>query len=38
LETISQGWPHIRSNLKTLLEAGRALSESQPPEPDLQTS
>ena len=29
LETISQGWPHILSNLKTLLETGAALSESQ---------
>ena len=29
LETISQGWPHILSNLKTLLETGATLSESQ---------
>jgi uncharacterized protein YndB with AHSA1/START domain/DNA-binding transcriptional ArsR family regulator len=27
LETISQGWPHILSNLKTLLETGSTLSE-----------
>jgi uncharacterized protein YndB with AHSA1/START domain/DNA-binding transcriptional ArsR family regulator len=26
LETISQGWPHILSNLKTLLETGETLS------------
>jgi uncharacterized protein YndB with AHSA1/START domain len=25
LETISQGWPHILSNLKTLLETGQTL-------------
>lgn len=29
LETISQGWPHILSNLKTVLETGETLSESQ---------
>jgi DNA-binding transcriptional ArsR family regulator/uncharacterized protein YndB with AHSA1/START domain len=29
LETISQGWPHILSNLKTLLETGETFSESQ---------
>jgi uncharacterized protein YndB with AHSA1/START domain/DNA-binding transcriptional ArsR family regulator len=29
LETIRQGWPHILSNLKTLLETGSTLSESQ---------
>ena len=29
LETISQGWPHILSNLKTLLETGATLPESQ---------
>jgi DNA-binding transcriptional ArsR family regulator/uncharacterized protein YndB with AHSA1/START domain len=28
-ETISQGWPHILSNLKTLLETGAMMSESQ---------
>lgn len=27
LETISQGWPHILSNLKTLLETGETLAE-----------
>jgi len=31
LATISQGWPHILSNLKTLLETGTTLSESQAP-------
>ena len=30
-ETISQGWPHILSNLKTLLETGATLTESQTP-------
>jgi hypothetical protein len=29
LETISQGWPHTLSNLKTLLETGHALTENQ---------
>jgi DNA-binding transcriptional ArsR family regulator len=29
LETISQGWPHILSNLKTVLETDETLSESQ---------
>jgi uncharacterized protein YndB with AHSA1/START domain/DNA-binding transcriptional ArsR family regulator len=29
LETVSQGWPHILANLKTLLETGATLSESQ---------
>jgi Activator of Hsp90 ATPase homolog 1-like protein len=28
LETISQGWPYILSNLKTLLETGETLPES----------
>ncbi len=28
LETIRQGWPHILSNLKTLLETGATLRES----------
>lgn len=28
LETISQGWPHILSNLKTLLETGQTLTAS----------
>jgi len=28
LETISQGWPHILSNLKTLLETGKTLTAS----------
>lgn len=30
LETISQGWPHILSNLKTLLETGDTLAASTP--------
>jgi DNA-binding transcriptional ArsR family regulator/uncharacterized protein YndB with AHSA1/START domain len=29
LETISQGWPHILSNLKTLLETGHTLNDGQ---------
>jgi uncharacterized protein YndB with AHSA1/START domain len=29
LETISQGWPHVLSSLKTMLETGETLSESQ---------
>lgn len=28
LKTVSQGWPHILSNLKTLLETGGTLSEA----------
>ncbi|HTX12760.1 MAG TPA: SRPBCC domain-containing protein [Solirubrobacteraceae bacterium] len=31
LETVSQGWPHILSNLKTLLETGDTLVQSQVP-------
>ncbi len=31
LETVSQGWPHILSNLKTLLETGATLPASQTP-------
>ena len=31
LETVSQGWPHILSNLKTLLETGDTLVESRAP-------
>jgi DNA-binding transcriptional ArsR family regulator/uncharacterized protein YndB with AHSA1/START domain len=31
LETVSQGWPHIVSNLKTLLETGSTLPVSQAP-------
>ena len=27
LETISQGWPHILANLKTLLETGETLPQ-----------
>ncbi len=38
LETISQGWPHILSNLKTLLETGETLSESQAPAADVQAA
>lgn len=36
LETISQGWPHILSNLKTLLETGATLSEDHAPADEVQ--
>jgi hypothetical protein len=32
LESISQGWPHILSNLKTLLETGETLPATPPPD------
>jgi hypothetical protein len=35
LETISQGWPHILSNLKTLLETGETLPDSATPAADV---
>jgi uncharacterized protein YndB with AHSA1/START domain/DNA-binding transcriptional ArsR family regulator len=38
LETISQGWPHILSNLKTLLETGDTLSQSQAPAADVKAA
>ena len=38
LETISRGWPHILSNLKTLLETGDTLPESQAPAADVQAA
>jgi len=38
LETISQGWPHILSNLKTLLETGDTLSASQASAADAQAA
>lgn len=38
LETISQGWPHILSNLKTLLETGATLPQSQAPAADVQAA
>jgi uncharacterized protein YndB with AHSA1/START domain len=38
LETISQGWPHILSNLKTLLETGATLPESQASAADVQAA
>jgi uncharacterized protein YndB with AHSA1/START domain/DNA-binding transcriptional ArsR family regulator len=38
LETFSQGWPHILSNLKTLLETGDTLSKSQAPAAEIQAA
>ncbi len=38
LESISQGWPHILSNLKTLLETGATLPESQASAADVQAA
>jgi uncharacterized protein YndB with AHSA1/START domain/DNA-binding transcriptional ArsR family regulator len=35
LENISKGWPHILSDLKTLLETGAALPAHPPPSPAL---
>jgi uncharacterized protein YndB with AHSA1/START domain len=37
-ETISQGWPHILSNLKTLLETGDTLPQNQAPAADVQAA
>jgi DNA-binding transcriptional ArsR family regulator/uncharacterized protein YndB with AHSA1/START domain len=38
LDTISQGWPHILSSLKTLLETGDILPAPTPPSETSQTS
>jgi uncharacterized protein YndB with AHSA1/START domain/DNA-binding transcriptional ArsR family regulator len=35
LETISQGWPHVLSNLKTLLETGETLPDTPAPATDV---
>jgi uncharacterized protein YndB with AHSA1/START domain/DNA-binding transcriptional ArsR family regulator len=38
LETISQGWPHILANLKTLLETGGTLAQGQAQAADVQAA
>jgi uncharacterized protein YndB with AHSA1/START domain len=38
LETVSQGWQHVLSNLKTLLETGDTLTGSQAPAADVQAA
>lgn len=38
LGTVSQGWPHILSNLKTLLETGGTLPLPQPQAPDAEVA